>query len=219
MSTRQKNRSEETKQAILAAAAKLFADRGFPSVTMREIAKEAECSHTTIYIYFKDKEDLLHELSMPALLELKERFDIISAQSGISSKFKLNEMSMEFVQFCLTNKSMHKIFFMTKRTSVDEKNPRSAMNRLRLELFEQIKRELRAYLRLPPHDDSLLMFSRIYFFMLYGIVSTYQDSEESPQDIVSRLYNTWEEAFEVLLIGFQQKLPKGAGQNQNHTSF
>lgn len=219
MSTRQKKHSEETKQAILAAAARLFAERGFHSVTMREIVREAECSHTTIYIYFKDKEDLLHELSMPALLELKVRFDVISAQSGTSSKFRLKEMSMEFVRFCLTNKSMHRIFFVTKGTRVDDQNPKSALNRLRLELFEQIKRELREYLRLPPHDDRLLMFSRIYFFMLYGIVSTYQDSEESPQDIVNRLRDTWEEAFEVLLIGCQQKLLKGDGQNKGYTSF
>lgn len=65
MSSKQEQRSEETKRSILAAAGLLFASRGYDSVTMREIAKEAGCSHTTIYIYFKDKEALLQQLSLP----------------------------------------------------------------------------------------------------------------------------------------------------------
>ncbi len=60
-------RSEETKRMILKAAGKLFSEKGYDAVTMREIAKEAGCSHTTIYLYFKDKETLLHQLSMPTL--------------------------------------------------------------------------------------------------------------------------------------------------------
>jgi hypothetical protein len=77
---------------------------------------------------------------MPALLELKKRFDIISAQYGASPKSRLHEMSAEFVRFCLANKNMHTIFLMTKGTRVDDKNPKSAVNRLRIDLFEQIKR-------------------------------------------------------------------------------
>ncbi|ADG07337.1 TetR/AcrR family transcriptional regulator [Kyrpidia tusciae] len=68
-------RSEETKRAIVAAAAKLFAKRGFDAVTMREIARDAGCSHTAIYLYFKDKETLLHELSVGPLHELERRMD------------------------------------------------------------------------------------------------------------------------------------------------
>lgn len=209
MSTRQKKRSEETKQAILTAAGRMFADRGFDSVTMREIAKEAGCSHTTIYIYFKDKEELLYELSMPSLLELKKRFDIISAKSGTSPESRLKEMSMEFVRFCLMNKTMYTIFFIAKGTRVDEKDPKLAINRLRMDLFEQIKRELLATLRLTPDDDRLLMFSRIYFYMMHGMLSTYKDSAESLQDMMNRLGATFDEAFEVLLVGLKQKSQKG----------
>jgi hypothetical protein len=71
MSRKQVLRAEETKKAILSEAGKLFAEQGFHAVTMREIAKKAGCSHTTIYIYFTDKETLLYQLSMPPLKELQ----------------------------------------------------------------------------------------------------------------------------------------------------
>jgi len=75
MSTKQEQRSEETKTSILSAAGTLFASRGYDAVTMREIAKAAGCSHTTIYIYFKDKEALLLQLSMPPLKTLMLQMD------------------------------------------------------------------------------------------------------------------------------------------------
>lgn len=212
MSNLHKQRSEETKQAILSAAGKLFAERGFDSVSIREIAKEAGCSHTTIYIYFKDKEDLLHELSMPALSELKGRFKQISEQSERSPASKLKEMSMEFIRFCLLNKTMYTIFFIAKGTSVDAPAPRLAVNKLRIGLFDQISGALQACLPMEPEDDRLLPYSRIYFFMLHGIVSTYRDSAESLPDLMDRLHATFEEAFEILLTGFQVKLKEGRSQ-------
>ncbi|MGZ4164968.1 MAG: TetR/AcrR family transcriptional regulator, partial [Tumebacillaceae bacterium] len=53
MPSKKELKSEETKRAIVSAAGQLFADRGYEAVTMREIAKAAGCSHTTIYIYYK----------------------------------------------------------------------------------------------------------------------------------------------------------------------
>ncbi|USK36536.1 TetR/AcrR family transcriptional regulator (plasmid) [Bacillus sp. F19] len=73
MVSNQERRSDKTKKMILIAAGKLFSKKGYDSVTMREIAKEAGCSHTTIYLYFKDKVTLLHQLSMPSLQELQQQ--------------------------------------------------------------------------------------------------------------------------------------------------
>lgn len=209
MSTRQKLRSEETKQAILSAARKMFSDRGFNAVTMRDIAKEAGCSHTTIYIYFKDKEELLHELSMPPLIELKQKFEYLANRSEISPESKLKEISMEFIRFCLLNKSMYSMFFISKGTSVDEIEPELPINKLRIDLFKQIGQGLQTCLLLQPNDDRLLKFNRIYFFLLHGIVSTYSHSEESLQEMLNRLNSTFEEAFEALLIGIKLKIANG----------
>ncbi|MDQ0062615.1 TetR/AcrR family transcriptional regulator [Paenibacillus harenae] len=208
MTTRQRLRSEETKQAILTAAGKMFTGRGFEFVTMREIAKEAGCSHTTIYIYFKDKEVLLHELSMAPLLELKDRFETIARQSELTPERKLQQISVAFIHFCLQNKSMYSVIFITKGTRVDQE-PDLPINKLRFDLFNQLGHILQDCLQLQAHDERLLTCNRIFFYMLQGIVSTYSQTDEPLQDIMSRLHSTFEEAFDSLLIGFKSKLTNG----------
>jgi len=52
-------------------------------------------------------------------------------------------------------------------------------------------------------DEQLLRFSRIYFYMLRGIVGTYTLSEEAVESIMERLSPTFDEAFKALLYGLE----------------
>jgi TetR/AcrR family transcriptional regulator, fatty acid metabolism regulator protein len=49
-------------ERILKAALKVFAEKGFYSTRISEIAKEANVADGTIYLYFKNKDDLLISL-------------------------------------------------------------------------------------------------------------------------------------------------------------
>jgi TetR/AcrR family fatty acid metabolism transcriptional regulator len=54
---------DETKhQKIIQAAAKVFAEKGFYNSRVSEIAKEANVADGTIYLYFKNKDDILISL-------------------------------------------------------------------------------------------------------------------------------------------------------------
>lgn len=59
---RRKREKENLRQEILDAASELFAKDGYESVSMRKIADRIEYSPTTIYLYFKDKNDLLNQI-------------------------------------------------------------------------------------------------------------------------------------------------------------
>jgi AcrR family transcriptional regulator len=48
-----------TRQIIAAAAARLFAERGFEQVAVSDVAREAEVSEQTVYNYFQTKEQLV----------------------------------------------------------------------------------------------------------------------------------------------------------------
>src|ERR1700674_4312058 len=53
-------KKQQTRQAIFEAARRLFAERGFDSVTVVEIARAANVSEVTVFNYFPTKEDLFY---------------------------------------------------------------------------------------------------------------------------------------------------------------
>ncbi|TQR14125.1 TetR/AcrR family transcriptional regulator [Psychrobacillus soli] len=205
MKSKQEQRSEETKKQILESAGKLFATKGYDAVTIREIAKDAGCSHTTIYLYFKDKEALLHELSMPSLLELNQQLQQISKMNTLSAEDKLKKISLEYIHFCLQNRNMYDIFFNAKSSRVDEEVPELAINKLRLEIFSLMKLIIRECLSIS-NEEQLLTLSRIYYYQLNGILSTYSYQHEPLDVLMERLTPTFDIAIEILLLGFKEKL-------------
>src|SRR3954470_16453791 len=63
-------RSNEKRGRILEAAVKVFAERGFHTATVAEIARAAGVADGTIYLYFKSKDDLLLRLFDEKMTEL-----------------------------------------------------------------------------------------------------------------------------------------------------
>jgi AcrR family transcriptional regulator len=59
---RQAERREETRELVLAAAARVFARRGFHATSLDSIAEEAGFSRGAVYYNFADKEELFLEL-------------------------------------------------------------------------------------------------------------------------------------------------------------
>ena len=55
---RRNENKEKTKQAILAAALKLFAEKGFYNTSTRAISRKAGIAEGTLFNYFETKEDL-----------------------------------------------------------------------------------------------------------------------------------------------------------------
>src|SRR5215468_2114087 len=56
------DRAGDKRERILAAAERVFAKRGFFAARVSEIAKDAGVADGTIYLYFKNKDDLLISL-------------------------------------------------------------------------------------------------------------------------------------------------------------
>jgi AcrR family transcriptional regulator len=62
----------ETRARLLAEAARLFADRGFNGVTVREICRAARANVAAINYHFGDKAGLYYEVLRPAVEAMRE---------------------------------------------------------------------------------------------------------------------------------------------------
>jgi AcrR family transcriptional regulator len=74
LAERREEEKERRRAEMVDAAEALYAEVGWDDVTMERVAKSARLSRALIYVYFRDKSDLLHAITERALLELRERF-------------------------------------------------------------------------------------------------------------------------------------------------
>ena len=76
----QERRAKEKKrlrQQILDAARELFVNEGYENVSMRKVARKIEYSPTTIYLYFKDKAELLESVCHKTFVNLQSRLETL----------------------------------------------------------------------------------------------------------------------------------------------
>ena len=60
---------------ILEAATALFRERGIEKTTMDDIAKKAEYSKATIYVYYRNKDELVNAMTLQSMREYKEMIE------------------------------------------------------------------------------------------------------------------------------------------------
>jgi AcrR family transcriptional regulator len=70
---RREKQKENLRREIFNAASELFAQEGYQNVSMRKIAEKIEYSPTTIYLYFKDKTELLKYICEETFGRLAEK--------------------------------------------------------------------------------------------------------------------------------------------------
>jgi len=105
---RRKRERENRKNAILKAARKLFFDKGFRQVTVEDIAKKAELSKGSIYLYFNSKEEIYSQILLNDIDKFHERVaDILQYSSGASDALvRLTEI---YVDFFLNDRELFRI--------------------------------------------------------------------------------------------------------------
>jgi len=94
---RQREREQRRKQ-ILDAARKILLKKGMAAVSMNQIAAACELSVGTLYLYFKNKEELFAALQEEGL-ELLYQMIRDAAAGGDSPRDKLERISMAYLEF------------------------------------------------------------------------------------------------------------------------
>lgn len=104
------NTKTNRRRSIIAAALKIFADKGFAGASISEISKAAGTSEVTIYEYFKTKENLLfaipEEITSKYIKETKQALSYIKGAENkvraiLRSYYQLYENNPDYSSLVL----------------------------------------------------------------------------------------------------------------------
>jgi AcrR family transcriptional regulator len=104
---------EEFRREILHAARDLFIDVGYEKFSMRRLAEKIDYSPTTIYHYFKNKDDLLFAICEEVAEQFLDRIRYLrSAQNKPYDT--LRQAMLYLIEFAFDNPNQYKVFFLTR---------------------------------------------------------------------------------------------------------
>jgi len=112
VSPRRAREIARTRQDILDAAARAFANRGFNSATMQDIAREAGYTAASLYSYFSSKEEIIRSLLQSIMAE---RHAILEKPmpEGMSFRQKLELLMRRQLEFASRHKDAIRFVFFS----------------------------------------------------------------------------------------------------------
>ncbi len=106
---RKEREKQVRRRQIMDAAKKVFCAKGFSGATMEDIASQAELSPATLYLYFRNKEELYASLNIEILHYLIGRVEHLKGERGLGPREKMERLKgvlydvFEFDPLILTN--------------------------------------------------------------------------------------------------------------------
>jgi AcrR family transcriptional regulator len=111
VSERRAREKAELREEILDAARELFVREGYEHFSMRRLAEKIDYSPTTIYLYFKDKADLLFSLCEETFSKLVQQLETIATLSTEPLE-GLRAGMLAYVEFGLKHPSNYLVAFV-----------------------------------------------------------------------------------------------------------
>jgi len=109
---RKERQKEELKALILKAARKLFVEKGIGQTTIRNIADSIDYSIGTVYVYFRDKNEILHALHTQSFADLGGQFKVLYNVKDPMER--LRAMGKVYITYGLENPDMYDLMFTLK---------------------------------------------------------------------------------------------------------
>lgn len=177
-----------SKEKIIKAAAKVFNKKGLESATVDDIAKQAGVAKGTVYIYFKDKDEILLEASKYLV---RQRVDLIqkSLFKFPTSKEKLRDILKQVNMQTNANPEVlmmhYSLLLGTSREIRDEAT--EEFFRYYLNLMEQLVNEGINNKELKNNDSKLLALFLIFMNDLNSILTSASSTYTPIKDVESKL--------------------------------
>ena len=112
-SQRREHEKQELREAILKAASELFLEQGYDRFSLRQVAERIGYSATTIYLYFKDKDDLLFTIVDQGFVQFGQRLEQAAASTTDPMK-RIAAIGRAYIAFGLQNPGHYQLMFMQR---------------------------------------------------------------------------------------------------------
>lgn len=189
---------------ILEVSKEILIEDGFSKMSMRKIAKRAEITATSIYLHFKNKDDLLLTLIEESIANLKKALmDAIDPSKELIRQ--LEDLAETYIEYALHHPQEYQVIYMVRPEEMP-KYPKEKFKNIRstYELLADIisKDKKNGLIEV----ESSLISAYTLWAQLHGVVSV----------ILSKRLDTRiprdqfiEKAVENIIIGFiSQKKPE-----------
>lgn len=105
---------QEFRRDILGAAREFFIHEGYEKFSMRRLAEKIDYSPTTIYLYFKNKDDLLFAICEEFFGHFSAQLNRIRTVLPRDPVETLRQALLYLMNFGLENPNQYKLIFFTK---------------------------------------------------------------------------------------------------------
>jgi len=133
-------------QSIQEATMRVIARKGMAAATMQEIAEEAGVAKGTIYLYFRDRDELVEKTFETAMTQLGDRIDKV-LETDLSFEEKLREALRVRLAFFRENREFFRLYLslrMPEGTPQQQRRQKRTCHpqyRARIQKFAEVLKE------------------------------------------------------------------------------
>ena len=197
---RQAQEKRELRQAILDAAGALFLEQGYERFSLRKVAERIGYSPTTIYLYFRDKDDLLFTVVDEGFVQFSQQ--LAAAGAGQADPWeRIIALGRAYVSFGLQNPMYYQLMFMQRADFLT--HPPAGESQPRIASFQVLQQAVQQAIDagvLRPGDAE--NYSDVLWALVHGMVSL---TISMPGFDASRLQRTMETAWQMECPGLRQR--------------
>ena len=155
---RKQREKEEMRSLILDAARSIFLEKGFEQASIRNIAEKIEYSPGTIYLYFRDKDEIFHALHEEGFRRMLEKMQPLQ---HVEDPFeRLKALGHTYLEFARNNKDFYQLMFIMDAPIKHEENDENwHMGHQSLNFLKQVLRQCQERGRFQGMDIEYLSFT------------------------------------------------------------
>jgi Transcriptional regulator len=186
---RREREKQNLRETILKAAGAIFLQQGYEQFSLRKVAEQIGYSATTLYLYFKDKDELLFALACEGLERFCAALDAAEASSEDPIQ-QIEAIGRAYIAFGLAHPAHYRLMFMQRGDFLIKPLPGS--DQLTIEAFGTLGRSVRRAMDLGAiRQADPVATANVLWAGVHGIVSLALTIPHLESDQVNAMVETY----------------------------